>query len=210
MRMRRNKGSHAIVARVAPKRSLKGRLTQKEVFRRVVEAWDQALERGFGLSEDDARKMVRGLFAKGDDAVDFTNDKQTGLQLQAMVRFTVGHMGRRAFRKGLRTIKTEDQLQKVCSDINRVADELPTLIRKWMKVFTTALPRRGGPGRHSKLNTTEAASACDHIATFIRRGLKTKQALQRVAEASEALLGKKIGARTLQKAWNNRSKEVSI
>jgi type II secretory pathway component PulF len=67
-----------------------------------------------------------------------------------------------------------------------------------------ALPRRGGPGRQPKLNATQSSQVCDQIALFLRQGHTLKQALQKVAELSITLFGKKVGARTLQKAWDKR------
>ena len=71
-------------------------------------------------------------------------------------------------------------------------------------MLVSALPRRGGPGRQRKLTPTEAARACDHIGTFMRQGSSVTVALRKAAEASETLIGKKVSARTLQKAWKDR------
>ena len=81
---------------------------------------------------------------------------------------------------------------------------MPTAIRKAFKEVGHALPRRGGPGRQAKLNAKQAAQVCDQIALFVRQGQTLKEALQKVAELTPTLLGKKVGARTLQKAWDKR------
>jgi hypothetical protein len=73
-----------------------------------------------------------------------------------------------------------------------------------MKMVSGMLPRKGGPGRQPKLSAAEASRACDHIATFIRQKNSLKAALQKTSNASLSLFGKKVSARTLQKAWDNR------
>jgi len=72
---------------------------------------------------------------------------------------------------------------------------MPTAIRKATKELGHALPRRGGPGRQPKLNVAQAAHVCDQIALFMRQGHTPKDALQKVAELTPTLLGKKVGAR---------------
>jgi type II secretory pathway component PulF len=111
----------------------------------------------------------------------------------------------RDFGKSLaRKIKNEQQLTKALQDIKQVGYDMPTMIRKATKLLVSKLPRRGGPGRQPKLSPPEAAQVCDQIAVFIRQNHNLKQALQKVAELTPTLLGKKVGARTLQKAWDKR------
>jgi DNA invertase Pin-like site-specific DNA recombinase len=89
--------------------------------------------------------------------------------------------------------------------IREVGEKMPTAIRKATKELGHALPRRGGPGRQPKLTGTQAAKACDQIGLFVRQGHTVKEALKKVAELTPGLFGKKVGARTLQKAWDKRS-----
>jgi len=107
-----------------------------------------------------------------------------------------------------RQIKNRGQLEDAVILIKRLRDVLPTAFRKGMKEIARELPRRGGPGRQPKLNGPEASKACDHIAMFIRQKHTLKQALQMMAESSQAFLGKKVSARTLQKAWDRRDKLI--
>jgi hypothetical protein len=101
-------------------------------------------------------------------------------------------------------VKNEEQLQNALGTIRDVGEKTPTAIRRAMKVLGQALPRRGGPGRQPKLNAMQAVQVCDQIALFLRRGHTLKDALQKLAQLTPTLLGKKVGSRTLQKAWDKR------
>ena len=103
-----------------------------------------------------------------------------------------------------RRVKTEAQLENALATLKVVGEKMPTAIRNATKELGRALPRRGGPGRQPKLNPMQAAQVCDQIALFMRQGDTLKNALQKAADLTPNLLGKKVGPRTLQKAWDKR------
>jgi hypothetical protein len=82
------------------------------------------------------------------------------------------------------------------------------MTRKAFKMMAATLPRAGGPGRQPKLNPQEASKVCDQIGMFIRQGYKLKEALLKTADLCPTMLGKKVGSRTLQKAWDSRKKHT--
>ena len=122
--------------------------------------------------------------------------------IQAGMAFALGTLGR----NHLKTIniKTEEQLDKALVQLREAKEQIPTATRKALRAFSKALRRRGGPGRQPKLNSKEASKACDHIGIFIRQKHSLKESLRMMADSSQTILGKKVGARTLQKAWDKR------
>jgi len=122
--------------------------------------------------------------------------------LQAGLAVALGNIGEHYIRKG--KIKNERQLARAIEELKEAKERMPSAVRKAMKTLAGMLPRRGGPGRQPKLNPKEAGKACDQIALFIRQRHTLKEALSMLAELSPSLLGTKVGARTLQKAWNAR------
>jgi len=180
------------------------RLTQAVVLKRLSEAWDDVLASSFGMTHEEARRQVRELLMSSD--VSRAGDlDSTGLFI-ATIAFTLGKTGRNAIQKNVRNIRTEADLMRAVEQIRAQSEVMPSALRKAMKTLAVTLPRRGGPGRKPKLSAEEAGRACDHIATFIRQKYSVRGALERTAELSVGLLGKKVSARTLQKAWKDRHK----
>jgi hypothetical protein len=175
------------------------RLTQAYVLRRLDETWDEVLTSCFGLTQTAAQGQLRQLLRSSDDGSD-----NHGQLFKAALDLALGKEGRDAFRKQAQQIQTEADLARAIARIRETADVIPSVTRKATKMLVSALPRRGGPGRRRKLTATEAARACDHIGTFMRQGGSLTVALRKAAEASETLIGKKVSARTLQKAWKDR------
>lgn len=171
------------------------RLTRAEITRRVKQAWQDMLEKNGFLkwSPESVKAQLKQMNVPRETIV------TQGLTVGAALG--LGGMG-----KGLaRDIKTREELDKILLEIRRIGEELPTIIRKATKQMTSTLPRRGGPGRQPKLTTKEASQMCDQIALSIRQKHSLKQALQNVSELSASILGgKKVGSRTLQKAWDKR------
>ena len=172
------------------------RLTKREIEERLDHAWLEELQRlGLVASPSQAKKLMAEV-----GSLERSIGVQGGINLGMALEM-------RGWGKALakkRRIKNEEQLAQALKDLKRVGDEMPSLIRKAMKQVTGTLPRRGGPGRLPKLNPKESAQVCDQIAVFIRQKHTLKQALQKVSDISPNLLGKKVGARTLQKAWDKR------
>lgn len=136
--------------------------------------------------------------------VQLSQNASIGSGLTIGMSLGLGGIGKALARK----VKNEAQLQEALARIREAREKMPTAIRKATKELGHALPRRGGPGRQPKLNGTQAAQVCDQIALFMRQGYTLKTSLHKVAELSPTLFGKKIGARTLQKAWDKRSEHL--
>lgn len=178
-------------------------LTRAYVIRELTKAWEDVLWTTFGLSEADARLNVRAALGSGGHGDD------SNRLLTATLRLLIGRDGVKALHAAAKDIKTEEQLAEQLTRLGEGAEQFPTQIRKAMKELAAFLPRRGGPGRQPKLDAALARKACDQIATLIRHGDSVKGALHKVSAASPTLLGKRVGARTLQKHWLQRGKSVS-
>ena len=190
---------------VAPARKAK-RLTRTVVERRLLEAYVELFDELFRMTEATAAQIVNAMFAVPQDGEVGDSDSTKGAI--ATVRLMFGRRGRVALKKDAANIKTEAELEKRIAEIHNASYELPSGVRKVLKGFAAQLPRRGGPGRTPKLNAAEEQKACDQIALAIRRGAGVKQALKETAEKIAALLGKRVSARTLQKAWNRRKTPI--
>ena len=167
-------------------------LTQREIEERLDQAWQETLQSiGLVASPSEAKKLIEQVGSR---------ERQSGIKFGMALEMR--NWGKALAKK--RQIKNEQQLAQALQDLKRVGDEMPSLMRKAVKQFVGSLPRKGGPGRQPKLNQKDAALACDQIALFIRQKDNLKQALQKVADLSPTLFGKKVGARTLQKAWDKR------
>jgi hypothetical protein len=179
-------------------------LSRAVIEKRLSQAWQETVEYCFSLSPTQAKQLVRGLFMKPEKKVGL-KDRNDGARIfNAGLAMAMGDMGRYYIRRT--KIRTEEQLAKALIELQQVREKMPAATRKAMKALSSMLPRRGGPGRQPKLNSGEASRACDHIAMFIRQKHSLKQALQMMAESSPSILGKKVGARTLQKAWDKRDR----
>jgi hypothetical protein len=175
-----------------------GRLTKTEVERTLDEAWRNVLKDiGLVAAPNEIKKYLRELKLSPETPV------MRGLTLG--MSLGLGSFGKTLARK----VRTREQLAQALANIKEASEKMPTAMRKAFKEMTHALPRRGGPGRQAKLNPRETAQMCDQIGMSIRQGATLKQALQRVSEMTPTLLGKKVGARTLQKAWNKRREHTS-
>jgi len=184
------------------------RLTQAVILKRLDETWDEVLASCFGLTQAEAKRHVRQSLTSSDDSDSDSVQGQSRL-LMAALDLALGKNGRDAFRKQARSIKTEEDLARAIQRIRDSAEVIPSATRKAMKMISAMMPRRGGPGRQPKLGANDAGRACDQIALFVRQGNAVKVALQKTADLSPTLLGKKVSARTLQKAWKNRDKLTS-
>jgi hypothetical protein len=169
------------------------KLNRREVEEKLEQAWcEQLKENGLLLSPAEVRKILK--------QVHILENAPVGWGLTIGMSLGLGGAGKALAPR----VKTEAQLQSALASIREAGENMPTVIRKVTKELGRALPRRGGPGRKHKLNATQAAQVCDQIALFMRQGDSLKEALPKVAELTPSLFGKKVGARTLQKAWDRR------
>lgn len=200
LRIRRKKDFVFIVAPPLTMKAKKPkRLTQREIEERLDQVWQETLQSiGLVASPSQAKKLMVEV-----GSLERSVGVQSGLKFGMALEMR--NWGKALAKK--RRIKNEQQLVEAIQELKRVGDEMPSLIRKGTKQFMGTLPRKGGPGRQPKLSQKDAAQACDQIALFIRQKDNLKQALQKVADLSSALFGKKVGARTLQKAWDKRSEQ---
>jgi hypothetical protein len=166
---------------------------RRAAAKKLEEAWRDVLKKN-GLAQNPAE--VRQVLS--DVRLSPKTPLARGLNIGMSVG--LGGLGRAMAQK----VKSERQLENALALIREAGEKMPTAIRKALKELGHALPRRGGPGRQPKLNTMQAGHVCDQIALLLRQGHKLKSALQKVAELTPTLLGKKVGARTLQKAWDRR------
>jgi hypothetical protein len=171
------------------------RIAQETIQKTLDKEWQAAIKSCFGMTHREALALVKPYGKNAETPV-------RGLTL-GMV-WALGGYGKFLAKK--HRIKTQEDLHKAVQQMREARNAIPAATRKAFKMIASKLPRAGGPGRHSKLNPQEASKACDHISTFIRQKHTLKQALQMVSEMSPTLLGKKVGARTLQKAWDIRDK----
>jgi len=166
---------------------------RRDAAEKLEQAWRDVLsENGLIPSQAEVRKALT--------EVHLSPKAPIGRGLTIGMSLGLGGLGKAIARK----VKTEAQLQNALACIREAGEKMPTAIRKATKELGHALPRRGGPGRQPKLNAMQAAQVCDQIALFVRQGHTLKDALEKVAGLTPTLLGKKVGARTLQKAWDRR------
>lgn len=177
------------------------RISRKQAQMRLTQAWNNMIEDCFGLPEKEAKRVMQMMILKPGRRKKI--DPKAGQKiLSSGLALTLTEQANRHFAKT--KIRTEKKLARTLAGIENIREKFPAEVRKALKAVSTMLPRRGGPGRAPKLNSKEASKACDHIAMFIRQKHTLKEALQLMAKSSPALLGKKVGARTLQKAWDRR------
>jgi hypothetical protein len=174
------------------------KLTQKEIHRTLDREWEDTIKSCFGVTPDEARKKF-GLYDSN------TETPIRGLKLATV--FALGGYGKHLAKKY--KIRTQQDLQKAVEKMRNVRQKMPSATRKAFKIIASTLPRAGGPGRQPKLNRQEASKVCDQIGVFIRQGCHLKEALLKTADLCPTMLGKKVGPRTLQKAWDRRKKTTS-
>jgi hypothetical protein len=173
------------------------RLTKKEIAKRIDAAYRDLLEgTGFKVDPNEVNRTLK--------ASNISPHKRVATGISWGMALGVLSWGNIASRD----IKTEEQLNKVLLDLKEAKERLPTLARKATKEVLSKLPRRGGPGRTPKLNARESSMVCDQIGLFIRQKNTLKESLAKTAELSLTLLGKKVSARTLQKAWDKRDQFI--
>lgn len=173
------------------------RLTKKEITKRFDAAYRDLLEgTGLKLDVDEMKRVLKASNISPHHRV--AEGMSLGMALGVLSWGTTAS----------RAIKTEDQLNKVLLKLKDMKEKLPTLARKATKEVVSKLPRRGGPGRTPLLNARESSMVCDQIGVFIRQKNSVNESLAKTAELTPTLLGKKVSARTLQKAWDKRDQFI--
>ena len=169
-------------------------LTPAAIAKRVDDTWQEVLqENKLVWSKADISKMLLHIDVPPETAIARGMTIGAAIGLTSAGKRIAGH------------IKSEEQLLRVLQEMRSSGSKIPSILRKASKEMLKALPRRGGPGRQPKLSPREASLMCDQIALFIRQKNSLKKSLQRASELSPSILkGKKVGSRTLQKAWDKR------
>lgn len=178
-------------------------LSRTVVRQRLTAATEEMLDALLGVTGVRAQQLVRAL-TRGQAGMTLDGTDPDVESVLAVTRRLFSENVRRALAQETQRIVTEDDLIRREQEIRRAGRDLPSMLRKVLKAHAASLPRRGGPGRGRLLSPEEASRACDHIAELLRRKHTVKDALAKTAEASVRLFGKKVGARTLQKAWAQR------
>jgi hypothetical protein len=108
----------------------------------------------------------------------------------------------------VKQIKTREELDTILRTIGEATEVAPTKARTALKEFQRQLPRRGGPGAKPKLNDEDCVIVCKQILKFRTIDkFPLKKALVETSKMCPILIGKKVGARTLEeKAWRNKDR----
>jgi hypothetical protein len=169
------------------------RLAKKEISKKFDAAYRDLLEgTGFKFNPNEMNRVLK--------ASNVSPHERVAKGLSLGMALGILSWGKTVSRE----IKTEDQLNKVLLRLKEAKENLPTLARKATKEMLSKLPRRGGPGRTPKLSAKECSMVCDQVGVFIRQKNTVKESLSKTAELTPSLFGKKVSARTLQKAWDKR------
>jgi hypothetical protein len=104
-----------------------------------------------------------------------------------------------------------EDLEKTLGNINgKLRYDLRRVIVKALQQYKNILPYRRGGGRQKALTAEQRVEACDAVSALIRRGrISFKGAFLRVAQEFTRRLGHNVSARTVQRAWQARSKNDS-
>lgn len=121
--------------------------------------------------------------------------------VQLALRFGLGS----ATKKQAQQIKTREDMNRVLATISEAAERAPTNVREALKEFQRSLVRRGGPGRKKILTPQQTAFLFDRITEKYRSGTPIKIAIRETAAEAPELIGKKVGARTLENSWAKRN-----
>jgi hypothetical protein len=104
----------------------------------------------------------------------------------------------------LPTIRTQEELDRFVEGLEATVEPAPTIVRNTMDKIRSKVPRRGGTGREPKLDYREATMVCREILKLVGKKYTAKEAIAEVSRMCPELLGKAVGTRTLQKAWDKR------
>ncbi len=179
------------------------RVTQRVVEKRLLAAWDEVLSEAFAMSQVDFQSLMKGMFDPNVKVRGGTTDEDSR-DVVVVVRTAIRNAAIVALKREARDIHTERELSRKIEEVRQRSEGLPTAIRATLRQFAASLPRRGGPGRTPKLTPEQEKNARQHILDFIGQGCGMKAAIGRTAAASPALLGTKVGVRTLETIWARR------
>jgi hypothetical protein len=124
--------------------------------------------------------------------------------VEVAVRWAVGS----ATTHQVEQIKTREELDSILRTIGEATEVAPTEARAALKEFQRNFQRRGGPGAKPKLNDEDCVIVCKQILKFrMIDKFPLKKALIEVSKLCPILIGKKVGARTLEeKAWRHKDR----
>jgi hypothetical protein len=124
--------------------------------------------------------------------------------VELAVRWAVGA----ATTQQIEQIKTREDLDKILMTIGKATEVAPTEARTALKEFQRNFQRRGGPGAKPKLNDQDCVIVCKQILKFkMVDNFPLKKALIETSKMCPILIGKEVGARTLEdKAWRHKDK----
>lgn len=123
--------------------------------------------------------------------------------VELAVRWAVGS----ATAEQVKEIKTREELDTILKTIGEATEVAPTEARTALKEIQRKFQRRGGPGAKPKLNDEDCVIVCKQILKFTTIDkFPLKKALVETSKLCPILIGKKVGARTLEdKAWKKKN-----
>lgn len=171
-------------------------LTPQEVKERVTKTISEVVSKLFNSSNELTTKKLRSSLSK------LMQDEQSLLkatlvhEMKGLVKSGVKGKGRPC---------TEEELEVVLTQIRALAPEMASAFRRELKNLQRGLPRRGGPGRDEILNIAEKREVCEQVGSLHKMGQikKMSDVFETVADTFRKR-GKKISARTVQRAWQKR------
>lgn len=96
-----------------------------------------------------------------------------------------------------------EKLDELLQQVPTIAYDLRAGILKGVQQMAKQLPRKRGGGPKPRLATpAEKNQACAQIAALIGQGVKTSEAIARVARSARG--GEGVSYRTMQRIWNGR------
>ncbi|WP_263365241.1 hypothetical protein [Edaphobacter bradus] len=173
-------------------------VTREEVNERIKAALQPVFQKlGFKADVSEARE-----FLAANDRL--PSEERMPKAMELVIRLAFGLLAN----ERSTGIETEEQLEKVLQTIGEAGEQAPTEARRVFTQALKSLPRRGGPGRIPKLSFQESVTVCNQILRFIGQKNSAKEAIRKTSEMCPKLLGKTVGPRTLQKAWDKRDEFI--
>jgi hypothetical protein len=171
-------------------------LKQKEVKERIAIELAKVLTELFGMSGDEAKELLtRFKDELGDDES----------LLQASLVHLLNKGIKSSIHGGSRRQFTEEEVQRVIAEMKASLPQMAAALRRGLKETQKKLPRLGGPGRKGTLSPREKLRACEQVSSLHKKGQLTKMSeiFEAVAEHFRSR-GKKVSARTIKRAWEDR------
>jgi hypothetical protein len=171
-------------------------LSLKEVKERIATKLVELLAELFGMSGDEVKKMRTRFEA---ELLDEESLFRAALihSLDKEVKSSIHGKSRRQF--------TEEEVQTVIANIKANLPQMASALRRGLKDIQKKLPRHGGPGRKGALSPSEKLEACEQVSSLHKIGRLTKLSeIFEVVGGQFRSKGKKVSARTIKRAWEDR------